>query len=302
MMKLRDSLSKKLTVMNMVVSGVALLVASASFFAYDLITFRENLINNLSVQAQIIGSNAVSPLMFNDSQSAESTLSALHASPHIVYAAIYTPDRQFFAGYPPAQTPSAFPLADFTFNQGERHWFANGQFALVQTIAFQGKNVGIVYIRSDLGALYSRLKSYAIILFSILAASLIAALALSRLLQRVVSKPILNLADTAGLVSRNKDYSVRARSTGDRDEVALMVEAFNGMLLEIQKRDSALQESERQFRTLADSIPQMAWMGGSDGSLTWYNQRWYEYTGTSPEQMAGWGWQSVHDPKTLPAV
>src|SRR5580704_13153774 len=74
------------------------------------------------------------------------------------------------------------------------------------------------------------------------------------------------------------------------------------MLLEIQKRDSALQESERQFRTLADSIPQMAWMGGPDGSLSWYNQRWYEYTGTSPEQMAGWGWQSVHDPKTLPAV
>jgi PAS domain S-box-containing protein len=302
MMKLRDSLSKKLTVMNMVVSGVALLLASASFFAYDLITFRENLINNLSVQAQIIGSNAVSPLMFNDPQSAESTLSALHASPHIVYASIYTPSRDFFAGYPPAQTPAAFPLADFTFNQGERHWFENGQFALVQTINFQGKNVGIVYIRSDLGALYSRLKSYAIILFSILAASLIAALALSRLLQRVVSKPILNLADTAGLVSRNKDYSVRARSTGDHDEVALMVEAFNGMLLEIQKRDSALQESERQFRTLADSIPQMAWMGGPDGSLTWYNQRWYEYTGTSPEQMAGWGWQSVHDPKTLPAV
>ncbi len=136
-----------------------------------------------------------------------------------------------------------------------------------ETIVFQGKNVGIVYIRSDLGALYSRLKSYAIILFSILAASMIAALALSRLLQRVVSKPILNLADTAGLVSRNKDYSVRARSTGDHDEVALMVEAFNGMLLEIQKRDSALQESERQFRTLADSIPQMAWMGGPDGSL-----------------------------------
>ncbi len=81
MMKLRDSLSKKLTVMNMVVSGVALLLASASFFAYDLITFRENLINNLSVQAQIIGSNAVSPLMFNDPQSAENTLSALHASP-----------------------------------------------------------------------------------------------------------------------------------------------------------------------------------------------------------------------------
>ena len=46
----------------------------------------------------------------------------------------------------------------------------------------------------------------------------------------------------------------------------------------------------------------MAWMGDSTGSLTWYNQRWYEYTGTTPEQMAGWGWQSVHDPAILSDV
>ena len=88
----------------------------------------------------------------------------------------------------------------------------------------------------------------------------------------------------------------------ERDEVGFLVEFFNEMLLEIQKRDSALQESEEQFRTLADSIPQLAWMGGPDGGLTWYNHRWYEYTGTTPEQMAGWGWQAVHDPQALPAI
>jgi PAS domain S-box-containing protein len=80
------------------------------------------------------------------------------------------------------------------------------------------------------------------------------------------------------------------------------VDAFNEMLLEIQKRDSALQESERQFRTLADSIPQLAWMAEPDGSLFWYNHRWYEYTGTSAEQVAGWGWRAVHDPEILPEV
>jgi signal transduction histidine kinase len=84
----------------------------------------------------------------------------------------------------------------------------------------------------------------------------VAALALSRILQRVVSQPILRLAETARHVSRDKDYSVRAQATGDRDEVALLVDAFNGMLVEIHKRDRALQESEQQFRTLADSIPE----------------------------------------------
>jgi PAS domain S-box-containing protein len=103
-------------------------------------------------------------------------------------------------------------------------------------------------------------------------------------------------------VSREKDYRVRVPATGDHDEVAVLVNAFNEMLIEIQKRDSALQESERQFRSLADSIPQLAWMGDANGKLFWYNRRWYEYTGTTPQQMLGWGWRSVHDPKKLGAV
>jgi PAS domain S-box-containing protein len=64
----------------------------------------------------------------------------------------------------------------------------------------------------------------------------------------------------------------------------------------------ALQESEDRFRTLADNIPQLCWMANFDGWIFWYNKRWYEYTGTTPEQMEGWGWQSIHDPEMLPQV
>ena len=66
--------------------------------------------------------------------------------------------------------------------------------------------------------------------------------------------------------------------------------------------EEALRESERQFRMLVDSIPTLAWMAQADGWIVWYNRRWYEYTGTTPEEMEGWGWRSVHDPATLPAV
>ena len=80
---------------------------------------------------------------------------------------------------------------------------------------------------------------------------------------------------------------------------------FTGIARDITDRkraQEALTESERQLRILADAVPQLVWMAEPDGHIFWYNQRWYDYTGTSPEQMEGWGWQSVHDPEMLPKV
>jgi len=74
--------------------------------------------------------------------------------------------------------------------------------------------------------------------------------------------------------------------------------------LERNRQDAAaaLKESETRFLTMVNTMPQLAWIAQPDGHLVWYNQRWYEYTGTTPEQMEGWGWQSVHDPNQLPKI
>jgi len=72
----------------MLVSGAALLLACAAFIALDMITFRQAMLRNLSTQAQIIGSNSVSALLFNDPQSAENTLLALKAAPNILSAQV----------------------------------------------------------------------------------------------------------------------------------------------------------------------------------------------------------------------
>jgi PAS domain S-box-containing protein len=69
-----------------------------------------------------------------------------------------------------------------------------------------------------------------------------------------------------------------------------------------KRMEGRLRESETQLRTLSDAVPQLVWMAEPGGHIFWYNRRWYDYTGTSPEQMEGWGWQSVHDPEMLPLV
>ncbi len=80
---------------------------------------------------------------------------------------------------------------------------------------------------------------------------------------------------------------------------------FVGIIEDITARKQAeagLQRNEAELRALADSIPQLAWMAEPDGNIFWYNQKWFTYTGTTLEQMKGWGWQTVHDPAILPRV
>ena len=89
-----------------------------------------------------------------------------------------------------------------------------------------------------------------------------------------------------------------------RDAKGEIVEWF-GAASDVTKRkeaEQALRDSEERFRTMADAIPQLAWVARADGYVFWYNRRWYEYTGSTPGEMEGWGWQSVHDPQVLPEV
>jgi PAS domain S-box-containing protein len=171
-----DSISRKLTFMNMLVTTVALLLASGGFCAYDMYSFRMALVRNVSIQAQIIGDNTVSALLFNDPHSAETTLSALRANPNLMCAQIYTRDGQPFAGYWRDGAGETQPLPVIPEGKTQSHWFREGQLGMARSIIFQGKPTGTVYIRSDLGAMNDRLRTYALIVVAVLFVSLLVAL------------------------------------------------------------------------------------------------------------------------------
>lgn len=98
--------------------------------------------------------------------------------------------------------------------------------------------------------------------------------------------------------SRLPVYIGAANFQGAEDEgIAYILD-----ISESKKAQLALRESEIQFRTLAENIPQLAWMANSDGSIFWYNNRWFEYTGTTLEEMQGWGWTKVHHPDYVEAA
>ena len=230
-------IKRKLMLIAMLTSCVALLLACVSFVTYEQIIFRRSMVLDLSITAEMIGSNCAAALSFNEPTSAEDTMKSLSADPHIMAACVYDKEGKAFATYfRDNQSRNSLPLG----SRANGHDFGKRDLNLFRQIVYAGEPIGSVYIQSDLLELQDRLQQYAIIVFLVFLASVLAAFLMSSKLQRLISAPIFDLAKTANTVATDKNYSVRAVKHG-KDELGLLIDGFNEMLAQIQAQDDALQ-------------------------------------------------------------
>src|SRR5687768_14560449 len=245
MRALRDlSVKGKLTAITMVAAGAALFLACAAILGYELVTYREEKVSRLSAQAEIVGSNAASALLFADPEAAAATLAALRAEPRVISARIHTPDGVLFARYARDLTearapPEAPPLA-------AGYAFGDDGLFVHRPIIVEGMRVGTVTILADLAEMTAMLRQYGLILLGVLLASLAVAHATASRLHRVITGPVRGMVEAANTVSSRRDYSVRAPSAGE-DELGALVRSFNDMLGQIQERDAALQRARDEL-------------------------------------------------------
>jgi signal transduction histidine kinase len=240
------SIRQKLTVMSILASGAALLLACAAFLAYDLFSYRGGMILRLSIRADMIGTNSASAMLFNDEAAAVETLTALKADPHTIAAGLYTRDNRLFATYARNDLKEQAALPLHLADQSDGHRFEDDGLILFRKIVFKGEPVGTVYIHSDLQEMNARIWQYLGITLFVLLASSSVALVVSSRLQRRITQPLFHLVETAQAVSSEKNYSVRA-VTDSKDEMGLLVSAFNDMLTQIQQRDVALQKASDEL-------------------------------------------------------
>lgn len=227
-------IQKKLMRMILLISAAILFVTCTSFLGYEYYSFKKSAIQNLSTLGQIISANSTAALAFDNHEDANEILTALTAEQHIVAAYLYDKDGNLFAQYPagvPASTVLNTDLTGYRFNPN----YLEG----VQPVMKGKRQLGTLYLRSDLNAMYDRFKLYGIITAIIVAISFLLAFILSAVLQKSISKPILDLVQTARVISEDNDYSVRANKLGN-DELGLLTDTFNRMLNEIQEQNQTL--------------------------------------------------------------
>jgi PAS domain S-box-containing protein len=240
-------IKNKLIGLTMVTSIISLLMAGTIFMVYDYIILRNNISNKVLILADIIGTNSIVSLEFKDPHSGFKTLNALRLEKQILAASIYTMDNRLFVSFK-AEEGDRVLVPQRPREDGE--YLTSHDLILFQPIISGNKRVGTIYIRYSLKEVRSNLLRSALIVLAILLLSILIGFLFSIRFQKLISKPILDLADTANKVSSNKDYSIRA-VRDSRDEIGILIDHFNEMLAQIQNRDLALQKAQKELQERA---------------------------------------------------
>jgi signal transduction histidine kinase/HAMP domain-containing protein/ActR/RegA family two-component response regulator len=237
------SIKRKLMLITMGVSTVGLLMISAGLAAYEVVTFRQSMIGDLRSLAELIGNQSTAVLNFDDVDNAKEILKAIHTRPHIVSAGIYK-GAKLFTSYSRSSSvhdnPPQRPEPDgFRFEPEHLVVFR-------RVVDKSGETVGSVYLKSDLLEVHERLVRFTEIIGLFVLLALPVTLLLSFQLQRLISRPLSDLASTARAVSTHGNYSLRAIKHG-HDELGQLTDSFNEMLGQIQEQDAALQQAQAKL-------------------------------------------------------
>ncbi len=228
------SIQRKLQLLILLTSSIALLSSCAAFFTKESLDLRTRMVQDLSIISAVLASNSTAALSFDDSNAAKDVLKALKAKPHVVSAWICAADGKVFASYFRDSSPARLNCQANALTSFD----ANG-LTLVNPILLDGQTVGTLHLLADLDELRSLIWRCLVIAGTILCGSLLLAYIVGSKLQGLISGPVFELVKTAKYVSTWQDYSVRVKNSGT-DELGLLMDSFNGMLHQIQSRDAEL--------------------------------------------------------------
>ncbi len=236
----RLSIKRKVTLVTMTTSTAALVVASLMFGVFDHITSNLSAVKELTTMADVVGGNSAAALTFDDASAGSEILSRLGVQPSIVRAAVYDAEGRIFTTYD--RNRGWLPLSCGMETESLR---TSASLVVTRPVRLGRDQIGTVCLESNLQEVNARRRAYAVIMLAAFAMALLAAYALSATMQRLISGPILHLAQTARLVSTTRTYSSRAEKQTE-DETGRLVDDFNGMLAQIEAQDLQLrQDGER---------------------------------------------------------
>ena len=237
----RQSVARKLTTTALTTSGVTLIAACTVFATYDYVNSRSRLVRDVTMLADIVGTNSTAALTFKDAAAAADTLRATAVNEHILDARLFTRDGTLLATYmrPGLSWSPALPEDATPPGVEAVALFEGNHLRVVRPISLNHEIIGSIAVESDTTEVWTRLARFAAIVAGTLFGAFWIAFGLSRTTARLIFDPIARLIEVTRLVRDGGRYDVRA-DAGDDDEIGELIDQFNAMLCDIQKRDQQL--------------------------------------------------------------
>jgi signal transduction histidine kinase len=242
------TIRKKLTGIMMFTSVAAVLLAGVLFILFSYYESRQETVHDLIGLSDVIGRNCQAALMFNIPEDADKILSTLAAQPSIVKACILDKKDKIFAEYQKNESSLDFQSLK---SEKKSYIFTDGSLLIFKQINLNEEQIGSVCLQDDLRDVDAALKQDLIVLALVILIALATAYLISTKLQKLISHPILSLASTAGRVTKQKDYSIRGEKQSE-DEIGHLIDSFNDMLSQIQKRDYELEKHRQHLEDLVE--------------------------------------------------
>ena len=261
------SIRRKLIAILLLTNGIVLALVSMAFVVNEANRFRSEMRTELAALAEIVGNNTSAAVAFNDRTSAGETLSGLRAKPAIIAAFVMLKDGSVLASY----RAKGVELQQIPFTEGAgeelRIDSRRLSFALAQSrsplamgvdiygvspIVLDGQQIGTVVIQSDSREFTDRLARFFVLVAGVMLSALLLVYFLASRLQRLISGPIMHLAQVMKAVSNDKSYALRAKKEGS-DELGTLIDGFNEMLVQIQQRDEKLEAHRVELEEVVQS-------------------------------------------------
>ncbi|MFQ5982202.1 MAG: ATP-binding protein, partial [Woeseiaceae bacterium] len=252
--------SKKLLIIILSTASAALILTTSINVATEGLSYRESYTDQLSTLTDVIGTNSVAALTFDDTELATQVLSSLQAEPSVCLARLFDADGRELASYHGVDTPTvvrhdrvvdAELLTNARASGQAVHAFSGLEYiVMVKPVEFDGDVIGYVQVRANLDRLVSRLFRFVITACAAILVAIAIAYFVSMRLQAVISAPIVALVDVIHRVTAKQDYKLRAEKMGT-GEFRVMIDGFNEMLEQINERDLRLAAANKEFEQAA---------------------------------------------------
>jgi signal transduction histidine kinase len=238
------AIKHKLVYFVMLICVFVMLLAGGALFVFINYTYRSSMVQQMLADTSMIAENCNIALAFRNKDDVRRTLSSLKSKSSFVFAGVYNTEGELFESYASKEAGATISLAGL---KEDGYYYEMGYLTAFQGITLDGERIGTLVVCSDMKPFYSFIRRVLTATLCILIAGLFLAYVLSTWFQRIISAPILKLAQAARSISQSKDFSVRVERQSD-DEIGQLIDSFNHMLERIKRRDDALLEANKSLR------------------------------------------------------